>query len=445
MATGGPGYGPGDFGSRYRHLDYASDYPELKHKKSKPNNNKVIDNKTGFEVLSFPEFYIMSRNDENKELNLNKVNPFYIETALNQQAGPGTDTKRLKDGTLLIKCKNEQQAKKLLSIQKLGSEYNVTVKEHGFLNETQGMIYCHDAKYLSEEEILNGLQAQKQKVTSVYKMKKMEKGILTPTPMCILTFKSTQLPESIKFGFLRVNVERYIPNPMKCKNCFEYGHSKKYCKNDRLCLHCSLPFHEPTPCNVSKPKCVNCNDEHDNKSKKCEKYLREYGIQKIKVIDRLSYIESKRKFNALYPVSSQSSFSKPIQSNPAQAQSYNTFETNPLISLSRTYSQQASSSHPPITTEISNTHLNSDTKVIPTNKINIPTENTNKTHVTNNNNEPKQDNNTIETISQTINYNHTNTQKNTKNELYPYNTRSSKVASLSDESSTSFDDDSMFS
>lgn len=223
-ASGGSGYAPEDFGSRYRYLDDASDFPELKHKKSRRDTNKVINNKTGFEMTAFAEYYVMSRNEDNRELNLGKVNPFYIETALNQQAGKETETKRLKDGTLLIKAKNELQAKKLLAMKKLGSEYNVIVKEHGFLNETQGMIYCHDAKYLTEEEIKDGLQAQNQKVTNVYKMKRMENGILSPTPLCILTFKSTQLPESIKFGFLRVNVEMYIPNPMKCKNCFSYGH-----------------------------------------------------------------------------------------------------------------------------------------------------------------------------------------------------------------------------
>lgn len=61
----------------------------------------------------------MARNNDNTELNLNKVNPFYIETALNQQAGPGTETKRLKDGTLLIKCMNELQAKKTTLHQKV--------------------------------------------------------------------------------------------------------------------------------------------------------------------------------------------------------------------------------------------------------------------------------------------------------------------------------------
>lgn len=112
----------------------------------------------------------------------------------------------------------------------------------------------------------NICQKMRKKVTNVYNMKKMVNGSLTPTPMCILTFKSTNLPESKKFGFLRVNVERYIPSPMKCKSCFQYGHSKKRCEKDRLCLLCSLPYHEPHPC-TSKLKCVNCTDEHDKRSK----------------------------------------------------------------------------------------------------------------------------------------------------------------------------------
>lgn len=158
------------------------------------------------------------------------------------------------------------------------------------------------------------------------------------------------------------------------------------------------------------------------KSKKCDKYLREYGIQKIKVIDRLSYVESKRKFNALYPATSQSSFSKPIQSNPAQAQSYKSTESDPLNSLTHSHSQQACSSHTSIAKETSNTHTNNIENIPIINQITVPKENTETT----NTNVKNQNNNTIDTITHKKKSNPPNTPQITKQEQNPYNTRLSK-------------------
>lgn len=151
-----------------------------------------------------------------------------------------------------------------MALKKLGNDYNVKVREHGFLNECQGMIHCHDAKYMTEEEIIEGLTDQKQKVVKVFKIRKMINGVLVDTPLCILTFKSSQLPEKIKFGFHSCIVTRYIPSPMKCKNCFRYGHSKKFCTRETLCVLCSKPVHEPNPCVDPKIACVNCPEVHDN-------------------------------------------------------------------------------------------------------------------------------------------------------------------------------------
>lgn len=103
--SGGTDYGPWDQGSRFRLLNMSS--PAIK-KPKRDINSRIIDNRTGFEVAEFPEFYIMTRIEDN--LDLSKVNPFYIEKALNIQVGLGTNTKRLRDGSLLIQCKTESQA-----------------------------------------------------------------------------------------------------------------------------------------------------------------------------------------------------------------------------------------------------------------------------------------------------------------------------------------------
>lgn len=356
-ASGGSGFDPGDKGSRYRLLynekiqtSNPRDFPALKHKQPNKHEQHGIDRRTGFAVYEFAEFYIMKREDQGTDLS--SVSPFYIEAAIKNQAGDGAMVKRLKDGTLLIRAKSEAQTKRLLAIKKLGNhEYNVSVKEHGSLNETQGIIYCRDSIFLTEQEIEDGLNAQNQKVSKVYKMKKMHNKVLVDSGLCIITFKSTNLPENIKFGFLQINVDTYIPNPMKCKNCFRFGHTKKKCNGNRVCVSCSESFHEPTTC--SDIKCINCGGLHTNTSKECPIYKREHEIQKIKVLERISYIDAKRKYAGLYPTASHSSYSKPLITQPEIANTNNDTLIHSLSKQNSTYTTLKP--HQPPKTVTSNT------------------------------------------------------------------------------------------
>lgn len=302
-ASGGTDYGPFDNGSRYRNLD--CDFPPIQ-KKQRKRIFTAVDPRTGFVLVDkvFGEFYVMKNID--KSASFEKVSPFFINKALNNHIGDGHVTKRIRDGSLLIKCKNDIQTQKLINLdqQIFGNTYKVSVAEHTQLNSVQGLVYCYDAKFLSEDEIREGLQDEK--VIDVQKIKKKVNGVLTNTALCILTFKRSVLPTSIHFGFHEVLVKQYIPNPLRCLNCFRFGHSRKTCKNDRVCANCSESFHEPNECSTPT-KCVNCQGNHNNWNKNCPRYVRESGIQKIKTQEKISYFEAKKKFVTFYPRSDESS------------------------------------------------------------------------------------------------------------------------------------------
>lgn len=296
-ASGGTDYGPDDDGSRFRTLDTGC-FPPIE-KRQRKRNITVIDPRTGFVLLDkqLGEFWIVKSADNRS---LEKVSCFFLGKALTNHIGDGHVTKRLRDGSLLVKCKNDTQTKKLLNLRHtlLGETYKVTVEENVKLNSVQGVVYCWDSKYLSEEEILEGLQDEK--VIEVRKVKRMVSGVLTNTALCILTFKRSILPESIKFGFHEVLVKEYIPAPFRCFNCFRFGHSKKVCKNDRVCANCSLKFDENHECKTPT-KCVNCHGAHNSTDKSCPRYVRENSIQKIKTQDKITYFEARNKFQSFYP------------------------------------------------------------------------------------------------------------------------------------------------
>lgn len=313
-SSGGRDYGLRDRGSRYRDLDDYIEFPTLQHKKKR--SFQEVDPSTGFPSIAktYAAFHVVEMQDKQKSFE--QISPFFIEKALSSYIGQQHETKRLRNGTLLVKCKNEKQAQLLMSYNSnnnailFGNTYKVNVFEHATLNTVEGLIYCWDAKFLSEDEILEGLQEEG--VVKVRKIRKKVGDKLVDTALCILTFRRSQLPTSIKFGFHRVLVKTYIPNPLRCLNCFRFGHTRKFCKSERICASCSNEFHEPTQCVVAS-RCINCNGNHNNWNKECPHYKREVGIQKIKVQEKLSYYEAKKKYDS-FP------FSTPQQQSESTSQ-----------------------------------------------------------------------------------------------------------------------------
>lgn len=300
-------------------------YPELKRPKIVPNQKS-----------EFAAYYVMSSAVLNHDLK--KVSPFLIEKSLSSTIGDGSTTKRLRDGTLLIKCKNEKQATKLMAMTTLGGLQAIKVQEHRTLNECKGTVFCHDLKYIPEEEILAELASQR--VTAVRKMKKKIDGMLVDTALCVVTFKTATLPEFLRVGFHHCSVKMYIPNPLRCLKCFKYGHPKKDCLADAICALCSSEFHEGN-CQ-SAHKCVNCkepNNNHNNWSKDCKRYKMEQEIQKISTVDKISNFEARRKFKLIHP-----DFSYPTYANTLNGIAFMNTNTNAQSSITVNHQNPSSSS-----------------------------------------------------------------------------------------------------
>uniref|UniRef100_A0AAG5DV97 CCHC-type domain-containing protein n=1 Tax=Anopheles atroparvus TaxID=41427 RepID=A0AAG5DV97_ANOAO len=224
---------------------------------------------------------------------LSRCNPFLLQKVIESAIGSKPEeVTRLRGGKLLLKLNNDRQASKAVKIKKIPDrigDIEVKVEEHPTLNTSKGIIRCPDIEFLTEQEILEGLKTQK--VSEVTIMKRKINGELKNTRTAILLFKSTTVPRSVDFGLYPILVELYIPNPMRCTTCLKIGHTKKWCRGERVCGNCSLPDHENE---CSNTKCVSCGDNHHTLNKNCPVYIDEVEIQKIKTINRVTYGEAKR-------------------------------------------------------------------------------------------------------------------------------------------------------
>ena len=129
------------------------------------------------------------------------------------------------------------------------------------LNSSKGVIRCSELRPCSDKEIIDNLKEQG--VNGVRNVSVRRNGVIKPTNTYVLSFNTTILPKKVKVAFLSVNVEVYIPNPLRCYQCQVFGHHEVYCMRKPICGNCGGERH----CNDNRncentAKCVNCNGNH---------------------------------------------------------------------------------------------------------------------------------------------------------------------------------------
>lgn len=243
-------------------------------------NNKKIDE---------GKFVIMKSTDTGK--NFANLSPFWIQKGVD---GITTDTTKImkqKEGSLLIRTNTNKGTTKLLKAITFGGIINIKVEEHHSLNDRQGIIYCSDLNNEEINDILNELKDQN--IKHVHAMTKFIDNKLCRMGLYVITFNSRVLPDFINIGYLKIKVRPYIPNPMKCRKCLAYGHTKNWCnKSEEFCNKCAqaLPHDSCT-----EKLCKNCNGEHYSNFKKCPIYVKESKIMEIKTLQNVSINEAKRR------------------------------------------------------------------------------------------------------------------------------------------------------
>ena len=150
---------------------------------------------------------------------------------------------------------------------------------------------------MSELEIRDELKDQG--VIEVRRVTRTKGRAKVPTNTLFLTFNQPCLPKEIKVGYLKVNVDLLIRNPLRCFNCNDFGHTSQRCKSTAKCTQCGKDKHEG---GCDGPKiCSNCNGSHASSTKDCPVWQKEKEIQRIRVEKRISFPEARQLVEAKMP------------------------------------------------------------------------------------------------------------------------------------------------
>ena len=256
----------------------------------KVNKREMIQILPGvFELISYDKFLVI----EFENL-VGNVNPFKANKEIMSICGKEPKIRTQGDGSLLIEVTSPEESGKLMKMTKLVG-HNVKCIPHPTFNQCRGVIYAPELLSIDASEIQSELEDQN--VVKVVRMMKKARDQLLPLPTLILTFRTYRMPNNIKAGWLNFRVKPYIPSPLRCYHCHMYGHSIQKCKKrmnqePSICVNCGKNTHGECKEN---PKCINCGEMHPANSKSCIRYVYEKEVQAIRVTEKVSFREAKRK------------------------------------------------------------------------------------------------------------------------------------------------------
>ena len=240
--------------------------------------------------LHFPTFIVIDSKDPSHPIT--KLSPFVVEKQLHSILGTPKSVKKFRNNTILVECFSRQQSENLLKHKKFFQQ-EVHIYSHKTLNSSKGVVRCKELALCTISEIEDGLKSQG--VTGVSRISVKRNGELRTTNTYIMTFSSPILPPSVKVGYISVKVEMYIPNPLRCFKCQQYGHHISKCPRNPVCAKCGIEDenHDSETCS-SLLKCPNCKGTHAAYSRECPHWKEEKEILNLKYTKNISFPEARQ-------------------------------------------------------------------------------------------------------------------------------------------------------
>ena len=104
--------------------------------------------------------------------------------------------------------------------------------------------------------------------------------------------KGTTLSDSILIDGRRFKVHTYIPRPLRCRKCQQYGHHESKCSSNIKCTRCGQD-HKRTDCpDTAITLCSNCAGPHNADDRKCPKYITIQKTLEIRAREGVQYREA---------------------------------------------------------------------------------------------------------------------------------------------------------
>jgi hypothetical protein len=257
--------------------------PREQSKKRRADDSNLTDSDN--DTATFPHFLIAETVDGQPL----KYSIITISKLLQCAVGTVTSAKKLRSGSVLIEVANRHQAELALRLN-TWIDVPMKVSPHKTLNTSRGIIRCREFRDCDDAEVKEALQSQG--VIGVRHIFATRNGKKEATNTFILTFNSPTPPTAVKAAYMKLTVEPYIPNPLRCYKCQKFGHGQNTCKHCTVCARCGQDGHVDTDCQAPA-HCLNCRGDHPAYSKDCPQWLFQREVTAVKFTQNVSFREAK--------------------------------------------------------------------------------------------------------------------------------------------------------
>ncbi|XP_035985059.1 uncharacterized protein LOC118558667 [Fundulus heteroclitus] len=217
------------------------------------------------------------------------LSPIAVSRELKKKLGVVEMARILRDGSLFIVCKTEEQKNKAWEVESVCKKIISERKIVGDSKVTRGVITG-----IPVEEDLDKLKRSINggEVSRIKRLMRTVNDERVESLSLLLEFQESVLPEKVKIGCMIFPVRPYIPPPLRCYKCQRYGHIAVACKGKQRCPKCG-DEHRVEDCKEKvQDKCCNCGGQHRVTYGGCEVRKRAVKIQQVKTVNNISYAEA---------------------------------------------------------------------------------------------------------------------------------------------------------
>lgn len=211
--------------------------------------------------------------------------------AINRLIGEVKNARILRNGSLLVECRDSTQQGKAIRLNKFeGKSVSVSILENK--QNARGVISGVPLA-VSMDQIKGNVTGAT--VVEARRLRTTRNGEKCDSLSVMIRFEEEQLPTKVYLGYMSYNVRPYVPPPLRCFKCQKYGHIAAVCKGKQRCARCAGE-HEYGKCERgAQPKCCNCGGEHSSAYRGCEVSKRAVEVQKVRVEQGVTYAEAARR------------------------------------------------------------------------------------------------------------------------------------------------------
>lgn len=230
------------------------------------------------------------------ETDKRKLTPWLLQRCLERSLGHRpTNIRSSNKSSFLVEVDHRRSSEIMPTIKKI-NDIDVQISECTNFGSCKGLVYIYGYDMTDFESYRNGLIMQPpiqdaQKATWI----KSRNPLSTPL-LLTLNMDEPPLYLNIVGEQGKTRVYEYLPKPMVCKICIEYGHTAKYCKETSpTCRKCGIVGHSQDRCISETTICHHCRDEHPTATRKCPIFRFEEEIIKIQYKDKTTRSQAKTK------------------------------------------------------------------------------------------------------------------------------------------------------